>query len=312
MEETDKASITESVISDTLNDEDDETRGKAELAQQTPPPRVLARRIEEAQTLPQKAELLWALPTAERHAALGALDAELIAAIIENQPEDNTALLGNLPATKFAEIVNIVTPEQGRLWLERAVTSGHLAAQMLPSLMNPRDLMPMLMTSPDVRRALPRLLNFKRAEEMRTLLHPLEWKTSLDDLLLADAEELLRKAPIKNKQAKAVLQSLLDFFPELYLETVRLALQYAKYAEDHPEELADLTEMPFDLPTFLDENLGVTATATTTEEAPAPTTNGHHPPSPTATSIVPSANDPFLAMATSRLSEARRNQLEEE
>jgi hypothetical protein len=64
------------------------------LAHPIPPPRDLARRIEEAATLPQKAELLWALPTAERHAALGALDAELIAAIIENQPEDNTALWG--------------------------------------------------------------------------------------------------------------------------------------------------------------------------------------------------------------------------
>ncbi len=306
MEEAEKSSITESVFSDTL-DEDDSTEGKADLAHQTPPPRQLARRIEEAQTLPQKAELLWALPTAERHAALGELHAELIAAIIENQPEDNTALLGNLPAMKFVEIVNIVTPEQGRLWLERAVTSGHLAAQMLPSLMNPRDLMPMLMTSPDVRRALPRLLNFRRAEEMRTLLHPLEWKTSLDDLLLADAEELLRKAPIKNKQAKAVLQSLLDFFPELYLETIRLALEYAKYAEDHPEELADLMEMPFDLPTFLEENLG--APKATETQTPAPSSNGHHAP---ATGIVPAASDPFLALATSRLSEARRGQLEEE
>lgn len=309
MEETDKASITENAKEPKLDEEETEP-GKSGLAHQIPPPRALARRIEEAPTLPMKAELLWALPTAERHAALGELHAELIAAIIENQPEDNTALLGNLPAAKFSEIVNIVPPEQGRMWLERAVTSGHLAAQMLPSLMNPRDLMPMIMTSPDVRRALPRLLNFKRAEEMRTLLHPLEWKTSLDDLLLADAEELLKRAPIKNKHAKAVLQSLLDFFPELYLETIRLALDYAKYAEDHPEELADLTEMPFELPIFLNENLAAPPAAEETSAAadtPAPTSNGHHP-----TGLVPSASDPFLALATSQLSEGRRNQLEDE
>lgn len=314
MEETENASITQNTDNDTTDDNDQTPHVKADLAHQTPPPRALARRIEDAPTLPQKAELLWALPTAERHAALGELNADLIAAIIENQPEDNTALLGNLPATKFSEIVNIVPPEQGRRWLERAVTSGHLAAQMLPSLMNPRDLMPMIMTSPDVRRALPRLLNFKRAEEMRTLLHPLEWKTSLDDLLLADAEELLKRAPIKNKHAKAVLQSLLDFFPELYLETIRLALDYAKYAEDHPEELADLTEMPFDLPSFLTEAPPVEAVAEGEgADPPAPSANGHHAQgSAGATGMVPATGDPFLSLATSRLPEARREQLEEE
>jgi hypothetical protein len=194
-----------------------------------------------------------------------------------------------------------------------AVTSGMLAAQMLPALMNPRDMMPMLMSSAEVRRALPRLLNFNRANEMRSVLHPMEWRNSLDDLLLADAEDLLRKAPIKNRALKAVMQSILDFFPELYLETIRLALDAAKYAEDHPEEYEDITQMPFALEDLLHDpgaagTVPGTPLAVEAGEA-APGANGHKP---SLTDIVPAAADPFLALATSRLSEARREQLEQE
>jgi len=254
-----------------------------------------------------KAQLLWALPAAQRHAALGELPPDEVAAVIEHNPEENTALLGNIPAPKFSQIVNLAPPAIGRDWLERAVTSGLLSAQMLPALLSPRDLMPMLMTAPELRNVLPRLLNYQRATEMRTLLHPLEWKTSLDDLLLADAEELLRKAPIKNKALKAVLQSLLDFFPELYLETIRLSLEAAKYREDHPDELEELTETPFAMPEMLRTDGPIAAS-----ELPQQTAdNGASADAaPRVADLVPSAADPFLSMATSRLSEDRRNQLE--
>ncbi|MDR3707713.1 MAG: hypothetical protein P4L33_05405 [Capsulimonadaceae bacterium] len=270
--------------------------------------RALAQRVSEASTMPQKAQLLWGLPTLERHAALGEMPPDEVAAIIESNPEENTALLGNIPAPKFSQIVNLAPPAIGREWLERAVTCGLLSAQMLPALLSARDLMPMLMSAPELRTILPRLLNYQRATDMRTLLHPLEWKTSLDDMLLADAEELLRKAPIKNKALKSILQSLLDFFPELYLETIRLALGAAKYHEDHPDELEDITEAPFALPELL-QPLGA-----------EPAANGHQPaetsastaPTPTVADLVPSAADPFLSMATSKLSDERRAQLERE
>ena len=163
---------------------------------------LLVQRINEAGDLPEKAERLWSLPTQERHAALGALDPETIAALIETNPSENTALLGNLPSEKFTEIVNLGSPEQGCHWLARAVSTRMLAAQMLPALLSSRDLMLMLMTSVEYRMSLSGLLNFRRAEEMRSLLHPLEWKNSIDDLLLADAEELLRKAPIRERSVR--------------------------------------------------------------------------------------------------------------
>ena len=99
----------------------------------------------------------------------------------------------------------------------------------------------MLLTDPGVRRALPKLLNFERAERWRQLLTTNEWHKNIDELLMADTDELLAKAGIKNQAAKAVLQSLLDFVPELYLETINAARERATYAEDRPEELDDLT-----------------------------------------------------------------------
>ena len=267
---------------------------------------ALARRIDDAPTVPQKAQLLWALPTSERHAAMGALKPEVIAAIIELQPDENIALLGNLPAPKFIEIVNLGQADQGRLWLERAVTSGHLGAQMLPALVRPRDLIHMLMTAPDFRRALPKLLNFDRANDMRSVLHPLEWKTSLDDLLLADAQELLSRAAIKNRSVRAILQSLVDFYPEAYLETIRLGLARVQYEEDHPDEFANLTEEAFALPSFLNENL--TAAETPAERGVSDKPEQARP----VTDIVPAAIDPFLTLATSQLPEERRAKLEEE
>jgi len=179
--------------------------------------------------------------------------------------------------------------------------------------MNPRDIMPMLMSSMEMRRALPRLLNFNRANEMRSVLHPMEWKNSLNDLLLADAEDLLRKAPIKSRALKAVLQSLLDFFPELYLETIRLALDAAKYAEDHPDEHEDLTEAPFAVEDYLADSVqagwkgdGEVASA----DAQAPTTNGHQP---TVTEIVPAfptellPHPPATMPSTTKQSEQNRS-----
>jgi len=269
---------------------------------------ALAQRVLQADSIAMKAQLLWSLPAAQRHSALGELPAREVATIIESNPEENTALLGNIPAAKFSEVVNLGPPIIGRDWLERAVTSGLLSAQMLPALLTPRDLMPMLMTSPEMSPILPRLLNYQRATQMRSLLHPLEWKTSLDELLLADAEELLRKAPIRNKALKAVLQSLLDFFPELYLETIRLALEASKYREDHPEELAELTETPFVMPEMLraGEPIDTTLPAAPSSETAAV---GNVP---RVADLVPSAADPFLSMATSRLSEQRRLELETE
>jgi hypothetical protein len=266
----------------------------------------LAKRIDEAPNVPQKAQLLWALPTTERHAALSVLGADTIAAIIELQPDENIALLGNIPAPKFVELINLGHAEQGRLWLERAVTSGHLAAQMLPALVRPNDLIHMLMTAPDFRRALPRLLNFNRANDMRSVLHPLEWKTSLDDLLLADAQELLTRAGIKNRSVRQILQSLVDFYPEAYLETVRLGLSRLQYEEDHPDEFEHITEEPFALPSFLNSDLSAKDV-----DAEVPRGEAAEPVRP-VTDIVPAAIDPFLTLATSQLPEERRAKLEEE
>ena len=123
---------------------------------------------------------------------LGALPAPVVAALIEGDPEQNTALIANLPAAKYRQVINLGTPAQGRAWLERAVGSGTLAGSILPSLMTGSDLADMLVTDPGVRRALPRLLNFERAERWRQLLTTNEWHKNIDELLMADTDELLK------------------------------------------------------------------------------------------------------------------------
>ncbi len=280
-----------------------ETAHDGEPAGLTPtePPNPLAltlSQVEAAPTLVAKSEALLALPPQARHQALGALPAPLVAALIEGDPERNTALIANLPAAKFNQIVNLGTAEQGRHWLERAVGSGSLAGAILPSLLTGNDLASMLMTDAEVRRALPRLLNFERAERWRQLLTTSEYHQNIDELLMADTEELLRKAPFKNRSVRAVLQSLLDFVPELYLETIQHAIERAKYDEDRPEEFEDLPAPPFGLPERA-------APGAQTPDAPASTEAA----SPVA-DLMPEGGDPVFALATSGLNAARKAQLE--
>ncbi|MBV9850532.1 MAG: hypothetical protein JO250_12740 [Armatimonadetes bacterium] len=263
---------------------------------------LTAARIQSLPTLTAQADALWGLPALERHDALGALPAPLVAALIEGAPERNTGLIASLPAEKFQQIANLGTPEQGRAWLERAVGSGSLAGAILPSLMTASSLADMLLTDPGMRRTLHNLLNFERAERWRQLLTTNEWHKNIDELLMADADELLKKATIKNQSLKAVLQSLLDFVPELYLETINLALERAKYAEDRPEEFEDLTRTPFGLP-----DMDATDTPSDGEAAISPGADT----SP-LTELLPEGGDPVFALATAGLTSVRKEQLEDQ
>jgi hypothetical protein len=249
-------------------------------------------------TLTAKADALVALPPDVRHAVLGALPPTTVAAVIENDERANL-LLANLPYTKFHEIVALGDFRHGRQWLERAATSGSLAGALLPSLMNPRDLAEMLLTEPEFRRVLPRLLNYERAERWRQLLTPAEWHTNLTSMLLSDAEELIAKTSFKNKDLKAVVQSLVDFVPELYLEAVMAATERLKYAQDRPDEFEDLTSLPFTI-----------AEARDTE----PPADGGAPDGSFADSplgdVLPEGGDPVFALATAGLSAQRKAFLE--
>ena len=255
--------------------------------------------IHQAGTLPQKVQTLLALPAEQRYGVLAELPAPMVAAIIDADPERTTALIANLPAPKFTQIVNLGTFAQGRGWLERAVGSGTLAGAILPSLLNGNDLANMLLSDPDMRRALPHLLNYQRAERWRQLLTTAEWHSSIDQLLMSDAEELLHKASFKNKQLKAVLSSLLDFVPELYLETVNLALERAKRMDDVPDEWDDLTSAPLSLADLESEPAAEDRAADT--DAPSPLTEA-----------MPEGGDPVFALATAGLSAARKSVLEEQ
>ena len=262
--------------------------------------------IQSLPTLAAQAEALWQLPAPQRHDALGEMPAPLVAALIEGDPEQNTGLIASLPAQKFQQIAALGTSQQGRAWLERAVGSGTLAGAILPSLMTASSLAEMLLTDPGFRRALPRLLNFERAERWRQLLTTNEWHKNIDELLMADTGELLAKAPIKNQAMKAVLQSLLDFVPELYLETINAARERATYAEDRPEELADLTQTPFGLP-----DVGGAAFSVPEGGEPAPAIPPDADTSP-LTELIPEGGDPVFALATAGLTSARKAQLEEQ
>ena len=64
-------------------------------------------RIDAALTLAEKSRLLWEMPTDARHQTLGALPAPVVAALIEGDPEQNTALIANLPAAKYRQVINL-------------------------------------------------------------------------------------------------------------------------------------------------------------------------------------------------------------
>ena len=262
---------------------------------------VRVARVDAAPTLAEKSRLLWEMPADARHQTLGALPAPVVAAIIEGDPEQNTALIANLPAAKYRQVINLGTPAQGRAWLEKAVGSGTLAGSILPSLMTGSDLADMLVTDPGVRRALPRLLNFERAERWRQLLTTNEWHKNIDELLMADTDELLNRVSIRNQSVKAVLQSLLDYVPELYLEVMNLARDRAARMDEHESELEDMTSMPFGLPSLLNPQVAAGAGAR----------NVDLPASPLA-DLIPEGGDPVFALATAGLSAARKAVLEEQ
>lgn len=263
---------------------------------------VSVARIEAAPTLAEKGRLLRALTPEARHQTLGALPAPVVAALIEGDPEQNTTLIANLPAEKYRQVINLGTPAQGRAWLERAVGSGTLAGAILPSLMTASDLADMLITDPSVRRALPKLLNFERAERWRQLLTTNEWHKNIDELLMADTDELLKKAQIKNKAVRDVLTSLLDFVPELYLEVINLARDRAMRMDEHTDELEDLTTMPFGIPELAGDGVAPTGAGTRDLEAPV---------SPLA-DLIPEGGDPVFALATAGLGAARKALLEDQ
>ncbi len=262
---------------------------------------VSVARIDAAPTLAEKSRLLWEMLPDARHQTLGSLPAPVVAALIEGDPEQNTALIANLPAAKYRQVINLGTPAQGRAWLERAVGSGTLAGSILPSLMTGSDLADMLVTDPGVRRALPRLLNFERAERWRQLLTTNEWHKNIDELLMADTDEILNRVSIHNESVKAVLQSLLDYVPELYLEVVNLARDRAARMDDHDSELEDITTMPFGLPELLTPPVAVGSGDRDTEA----------PVSPLA-DLIPEGGDPVFALATAGLNAARKAVLEEQ
>ena len=259
-------------------------------------------RIEAAPTLVEKGRLLRAQTPEARHQTLAVLPAPVVAALIEGDPEQNMALIANLPAEKYRQVINLGTPAQGRAWLERAVASGTLAGTILPSLMTASDLADMLITDPSVRRALPRLLNFERAERWRQLLTTNEWHKNIDELLMADTDELLRKAQIKNKAVRDVLLSLLDYVPELYLEVVNLARDRAARMDEHTDELEDITTMPFGIPELAGSLASPLGAGTRDLEAPV---------SPLA-DLIPEGGDPVFALATAGLGAARKAVLEEQ
>ncbi len=256
-------------------------------------------RVEAARTLTEKGQLIRDMTPVERHQTLGALPPTLVAALIEGDPEQNMALIANLPAEKYRQVINLGTPAQGRTWLERAVGSGTLAGSILPSLMTGSDLADMLLSDAGVRRALPRLLNFERAERWRQLLTTNEWHKNIDELLMADTGELLTRVSIKNKAVKAVLQSLLDYVPELYLEVVNLARERATRIDENPDEFDDLTAAPFGLPELLGSAPAGEGVSTDKAEDTSPLSE-----------LIPEGGDPVFALATAGLSPTRKALLE--
>jgi hypothetical protein len=121
---------------------------------------------------------------------------------------------------------------------------------------------------------------------------------------MSDTDELLKRAPIKNKSVKNVLLSLLDFVPELYLEVINLARDRAVRMDEHEAELEDILTMPFGLPELAGNGAAPDGVHRGIRDDEAPV-------SPLA-DLIPEGGDPVFALATAGLSAARKAVLEEQ
>lgn len=204
-------------------------------------PRIALAAVLAAPTLERKTALLWALEDAERRAVLAAVPPPLLAALIQNLPDENRYLLGDLSFEAYLALLDLCSPERQFRWLLTALSFTDARANLLPLLLPTRRLAELLATRSEFARHVRAVAD-----------HPVERERLPPDLLRDPAqamlalfgEDLLRHFPVADPDLERVLRLLLEWDSERYADLLREALEVLDYAEQRPEEWTALAEDP--------------------------------------------------------------------
>ncbi len=249
-----------------------------------------ARAVALSGTLEQKTALLWAMEDPQRRQVLEILPAPLIGALVQNVEDENRYLLGDVSLDQFRALLSLCSPERKYYWLITALSFTDARANILPLLLSTRELVDIFLTRSEFEDHLRALGDY-----------PLEDARIAPDLFVDPAqtlvdligpENLLTEFPIKEPTLARVLQNLLDFDQDRYVDLIREGLRAIDYQENHPLEWETLTEDP----------ILVDALAPAPEvEAAAPSPGEEEEPAPEepqmALALVPTDRSPLVRLA---------------
>ena len=216
---------------------DDDALDKA-LAQ-LPTPEA-ARVIALAPTLEGKTRLLWALDDRQRREVLELTPPALVAALVQNAEEDNRYLLGDLGVEPFRRVLDLCSPARQFYWLRTAVSFQDARANALPFFCTADELADVLLSRPTFANHVRALADYP-IEEQRI---PPELAMDPGRTLLAifGEERLLDEFPVADPPLRELLQTLLSWDVESYVDVIRAALRRLDYEADHADEAGALED----------------------------------------------------------------------
>jgi hypothetical protein len=205
-------------------------------------PGLAARAVNVAPTLEQKTTLLWAMDDRQRREALEWVPPALVGALVQNLEDDNRYLLGDISLEQFRALLDLCSPERKYYWIVTALSFTDARANALPLLLTTRELAEIFLTRAEFEEHVRALGDFP-LEDMR--LPPEAMVDPAQALLdLFGPEKLLVQFPVPEPTLAHVLQTILDYDPDRYVDLVREGLRGLDYAENHPHEWEALTEDP--------------------------------------------------------------------
>ena len=265
-----------------IQDEEDLEEALAEV--EAP---VAAQAVALAPTLEQKTTLLWAMEDRQRRDALDLVPPPLVAALVQNLEDDNRYLLGDLSLEQFRALMTLCSPERKWYWITTALSFTDARANLLPLLMPTRELVEILLTRAEFE------------EHLRTLAeYPIENQRIPGEMLddpaqalvdLFGPDNLLRQFPVSENGLAQVLQTILTYDADRYVDIIRAGLRALNYQENRPEEWDDLTEAPV----LLDHLEPIERAGGTDEPTTDPLTYEVGPP----VALVPIAASPLARLA---------------
>ena len=213
-----------------------------EAALAAAPPALAARAVSAAPTLAAKTRLLWAMEDRQRRDVLEAVPPALVGVLVQNLEDDNRYLLGDLSCEQFEALLDLCSPERRFYWIATALSFTDARANALPLLLPTRELVELFLTRPGFEEHLRQIGDYA-VEDLRIppemLLNPPQ---ALIDFF--GNENFLRLFPLQDEELARVVQLILDFNPDRYVDIIREGLRGSDYVENHPLEWETLTEDP--------------------------------------------------------------------